>query len=43
LSTYESRRAEKDPQPFTPGINSIPLFFDGKRWWTVTDRRRSQR
>jgi hypothetical protein len=36
FSTYESRRAENDPQPFTRGINSIQLFFDGKRWWIVT-------
>jgi len=36
FSTYESRRDEKDPQPFTRGINSIQVFFDGKRWWAVT-------
>jgi len=36
FSTYESRRDENDPQPFTRGINSIQLFFDGKRWWVVT-------
>jgi hypothetical protein len=36
FSTYESRHALEDPQPFTRGINSIQLFFDGKRWWTVT-------
>jgi hypothetical protein len=36
FSTYESRHAENDPQPFTRGINSIQLFFDGKRWWVVT-------
>jgi hypothetical protein len=36
FSTYESRHAEGDPKPFTRGINSIQLFFDGKRWWTVT-------
>jgi hypothetical protein len=36
FSTYESRRSEKDAQPFVRGINSIQLFFDGKRWWTVT-------
>jgi len=36
FSTYESRHAEGDPEPFTRGINSIQLFFDGKRWWTVT-------
>jgi hypothetical protein len=36
FSTYESRRAENDPEPFTRGINSIQLFFDGRRWWVVT-------
>jgi hypothetical protein len=36
FSTYESRRQENDPQPFVRGINSIQLFFDGKRWWAVT-------
>lgn len=36
FSTYESRRAEADPTPFARGINSIQLFFDGKRWWIVT-------
>jgi hypothetical protein len=36
FSTYESRRALDDLKPFARGINSIQLFFDGKRWWTVT-------
>jgi hypothetical protein len=36
FSTYESRHTLEDPKPFTRGINSIQLFFDGKRWWTVT-------
>ncbi len=36
FSTYESRHAQSDPQPFTRGINSIQLFFDTKRWWVVT-------
>jgi hypothetical protein len=36
FSTYESRRAVADPAPFARGINSIQLFFDGKRWWIVT-------
>jgi hypothetical protein len=36
FSTYESRHAANDPQPFTRGINSIQLFFDGSRWWIVT-------
>jgi hypothetical protein len=36
FSTYESRHAANDPQPFARGINSIQLFFDGTRWWVVT-------
>ncbi len=36
FSTYESRHAKSDPKPFVRGINSIQLFFDGKRWWVVT-------
>ena len=36
FSTYESRRTLADPQPFARGINSIQLWFDGKRWWIVT-------
>ena len=37
FSTYESRTlVELILKPFTRGINSIQLFFDGKRWWTVT-------
>lgn len=36
FSTYESRRTSADPVPFARGINSIQLFFDGKRWWIVT-------
>jgi hypothetical protein len=36
FSTYESRRAAADPQPFARGINSIQLFNDGTRWWVVT-------
>ncbi|MFO0890527.1 MAG: hypothetical protein U0790_15465 [Isosphaeraceae bacterium] len=36
FSTYESRQAATDAQPFVRGINSIQLFFDGKRWWVVT-------
>jgi hypothetical protein len=36
LSTYESRHAKSDAKPFVRGINSIQLFFDGKRWWVVT-------
>jgi hypothetical protein len=36
FSTYESRHAAADARPFVRGINSIQLFFDGKRWWVVT-------
>jgi hypothetical protein len=36
FSTYESRHAANDLEPFARGINSIQLFFDGTRWWTVT-------
>ena len=31
-STYESRQAETGPISMR-GINSIELFWDGKRWW----------
>ena len=36
FSSYESRHARDDVRPFVRGINSIQLFFDGKRWWVVT-------
>lgn len=36
FSTYESRHEASDVRPFARGINSIQLFFDGKRWWVVT-------
>jgi hypothetical protein len=36
FSTYESRHTAQDSVPFTRGINSIQLFFDGTRWWLVT-------
>jgi hypothetical protein len=36
FSTYESRHALTDKEPFARGINSFQLFFDGKRWWIVT-------
>jgi hypothetical protein len=36
FSTYESRRALADAQPFARGINSIQLWNDGRRWWVVT-------
>ena len=34
-STYESRRDPSDPEPFMRGINSVQLFYDGRRWWIV--------
>jgi len=36
FSTYESRHKSDDPQPFTRGINSIQLYFDGTRYWIMT-------
>jgi len=36
FSTYESRHAANDPQPFVRGINSFQLLNDGERWWVVT-------
>jgi hypothetical protein len=36
FSTYESRRLEEDPEPFSRGINSFQLMWDGDRWWVVT-------
>ncbi len=36
FSTYESRHDASDPAPFSRGINSIQLYYDGSRWWVVT-------
>ena len=36
FSTYESRRAAEDEDPFARGINSIQLLNDGTRWWIVS-------
>lgn len=36
FSTYESRKTLEDEKPFMRGINSIQLWFDGKRWWVIT-------
>ncbi len=36
FSTYESKRALADTAPFMRGINSIQLYFDGKRWWILS-------
>ncbi len=35
FSTYESTYADCKV-PFDRGINSIQLWFDGKRWWVVS-------
>jgi len=35
FSTYESRHAADDAEPFQRGINSFQLLFDGQRWWVV--------
>ncbi len=36
MSAYDSRRKADDEKPFTRGVNSFQLWFDGKRWWVVT-------
>ncbi len=36
FSTYESKHKTDDEKPFARGINSIQLFYDGKRWWVMT-------
>ncbi len=36
FSTYETKRAVTDEKPFMRGINSLQLWFDGKRWWVIT-------
>jgi hypothetical protein len=43
FSTYESRRTASDPKPIARGINSIQLWYDGKRWWVVTIYWESER
>lgn len=35
FSSYESRHALDDQEPFMRGINSIQLLNDGERWWVV--------
>jgi hypothetical protein len=35
FSSYESRNAANE-KPFTRGINSIQLFYDGSRWWVLS-------
>lgn len=34
-STYEARHNKNDAKPFTRGINSFQLLYDGSRWWIV--------
>ena len=36
FSSYESRHAAGDAKPFTRGINSMQLLYDGKRWWVLS-------
>jgi hypothetical protein len=36
FSTYASRRAEEEPEPYSRGINSIQLMNTGDRWWITT-------
>jgi hypothetical protein len=36
FSTYESKKTLADEKPLMRGINSIQLWFDGKRWWVIT-------
>jgi hypothetical protein len=36
FSTYDSKNALSDAQPFARGINSIQLLNDGRRWWVIT-------
>jgi hypothetical protein len=35
FSSYESRNAPGE-KPFTRGINSFQLFYDGTRWWVLS-------
>ncbi len=36
FSTYASRRAKEDPEPYSRGINSIQLMNTGDRWWITS-------
>ena len=36
FSTYESFHTPADAEPFSRGINSIQLEWDGSRWWVLT-------
>lgn len=35
FSTYEARHDPNEATPFKRGINSIQLYFDGRRWWIM--------
>ncbi|MDA0757420.1 MAG: hypothetical protein O3C01_01975 [Bacteroidetes bacterium] len=35
FSSYESFRTKYEKKPFSRGINSIQLHFDGDRWWIL--------
>jgi hypothetical protein len=35
FSSYESRNAPGE-KPFSRGVNSIQLFYDGSRWWVLS-------
>lgn len=36
FSTYAAKRTLADKEPFMRGINSIQLYYDGKRWWILS-------
>lgn len=36
MSAYDSKRTPEDVAPFTRGVNSMQLWFDGTRWWVLT-------
>lgn len=36
FSTYEARRDVREPRPYSRGINSMQMLFDGTRWWIVS-------
>lgn len=36
MSAYDSKRTLQDAEPFTRGVNSMQLWFDGTRWWVLT-------
>lgn len=36
FSTYESRRHVDAPEPYSRGLNSFQVIFDGERWWITS-------